>query len=381
VTTYFTRREALFGLAALGIGIAGASVVAACKDDDKTTPPPDRAKILADVTSLVIVPTYVDAANQAKSLETALGALRDFASVDSLAHARDAWKTARRAWKVTDAFVFGPADDLSVTGGIIDDAADFAKIEALAQDTAPLDANAVNRLGANMRGFPAIEALLFDPAKDDAAMLAAFQAPGDRRGTFAALLGADLRAKIDAVAAAWNGPPIDYANQLAKAGRGSAVYAAERQGFDAVVNALIAAAEVIISIHLAKPLGIDKTPAVPAPELVESPRSDVSVDDIVAVLDGIDAVYFGRHAGVGGLAISAAVAAANAPGDAKMRDSLPKAKDAMRAISGPLRTAVVDRRDSVVAAHDAIREVKRCLATDVAGALGTSVGFNVTDGD
>lgn len=372
-----TRREMLLGLAVLGAAGAGIGAVA-CKQD--TPPPPDRGRILADISSLVIVPTYADAAVQAKALDDAVAVLRDAPSGDSLAKARDAWKKARRAWKISDAFLFGPADDLSTTGGIIDTAADIAKVEELAVADSPLDAAAINRLGANLRGFAGIEVLLFDPSIDDGALLAKFTA-GGRRGALAALLATDLRTKVEAVATAWSSPPTEYGKALSQAGRGSAVYAAERQGVDAVVNALIAAAEVLIAIQLAKPLGIDKTPAVPAPELVESPRSDASVDDLLAVLDGIEMVYLGQRGDAKGLPLADAVADRNPSADTTLRTSLASAKTAVRAIVGPLRTAVVSQRDSVIAAHTAVREVKRCLASEVAGALGTSVGFGVTDGD
>lgn len=374
------RRDLIVGLGLAGLAASfGVGVLAACRRTG--TDPPDRGRILSDLSSIVFVPAYAAASSDAKAMETGLVGFKDGPTASGLAAAREAWKAARRTWKKTDAFLFGPAADLAIVGGVIDTAADLAKVEALVSATTPLDAAAIAKLGANERGFPAIEALLFDPAKDDAATLALFEQEGGRRAQLVALLAADLVAKIDAVRDAWAPGAGDYGGQLARAGRGSTVFPAERQGIDAVVNGLIAAAEVLIALRLAKPLGIDKTPAVPAPELVESPRSDVSIDDILAVLDGIDEVYFGHSGALTGLPLADAVADRSPSADDRMRLAMEKAKEAVRAIQGPLRTAVVDRRDSVVAAHVAVREVKRTLTTDVAGALGTSVGFGVTDGD
>jgi predicted lipoprotein len=362
----------------------GTGALVACRREG--TDPPDRGKILADLTTVVIVPTYTDAVAQAKALEAAVAPLRDAPTAEALAAARAAWRKARAAWKVSDAFLLrdSPADDDRVSGGVIDNAADSAKVaqvEALAVATTPLDAGVVSNLGAFQRGFCGLEILLFDPAKDDAAMLALFTTEGHRRGTYAALVASDLRAKIEAVQNAWVNPSTAYGDQLARAGRGSTVYPSERQGVDAVVNALISAAEIIISLRLAKPLGLDKSPAVPTPELVESPRSDASIDDILVVLDGIEMVYVGKRGDSSGLPLADAVAERSPSADEKMRSLLQKAKDAVRAIPGPLRTAVVERRDPVIAAHAAVREVKRLFATEIAGALGTSVGFTVTDGD
>lgn len=373
------RRELLtFAAAAGALSAIGSLGVVACKIE--TAVPPDRGKILSDLSSLVIVPAYVDASTAVKDLETALTTLDASPSAESLAAARAAWKKARHAWKTTDAFVIGPAADLAITGGAIDAASDIERIEAFVASASPVDEHAVASLGANQRGFGGIEVLLFDPAKDDAAMLGLFEA-GGRRSRFAVLLAANLRTKVDAVRDAWEPGPVDFGGQLARAGRGSTVYAAERQGVDAVVNALIAAAEILISLRLQKPLGLDKTPPAPVPELVESPRSDASVDDILAVLEGIDSVYFGRRGSAAGLPLSDAVRERSPAADARMRSVVAKAKEAMAVVPSPLRTAVVAQRAAVIAGHDAVREVKRALATEVASALGTTVGFNVTDGD
>jgi predicted lipoprotein len=372
-----TRRNLLLGATALtvfGVSVA----VPACEE---RALPPDRGKILADLATNVIVPAYTEAAADAMALAAATVTLRDAPSAGALATARAAWRRARRSWKVTDAFLFGPADDLALTGGVIDAAPDIAAIEALAAATTPLDAEAIARLGANQRGFGGVEVLLFDPARDDASVLAAFEAAERRRGVLAALVATDLAAKIEAVHAAWAGPPTDYAFHFSRAGRGSSVYNSERQGVDAVVNALINAAEVLIAVRLAKPLGLDRSSQAPAPELVESPRSDASIDDLLAVLDGIEMVYLGRRGDMAGLPLAAAVAERSPRIDHAIREKLPIAKDAVRAIPGPLRIAVVQHRDVVVAAHAAIRDIKTIFASDLAAALGTSVGFNVTDGD
>jgi len=375
-----TRREMILGTMTLGAFALGAAVTTpACERDGVT--PPDRGKILADLAANVIVPAYAGAASDAKALADAVAILRDSPSPSSLAAARSAWKSARASWKVTDAFLFGPADDLALTGGVIDTASDITKVEALASGTTPLDAGEIAKLGANQRGFGGVEVLLFDPARDDAAMLGAFEAAERRRGVLAALVAADLSAKVDAVRASWSEAPVEYASHLSRAGRGSSVYTSERQGVDAVVNALIAGAEVLIAVRLAKPLGLDQTSQAPVPELVESPRSDASNDDLLAVLDGIEMVYFGRRGDAAGLPLADAVAERSPRADQRMREHLPLAKDAVRAIPGPLRTAVVAHRDVAVAAHAAVREIKRILTNEVAAALGTSIGFNVTDGD
>lgn len=369
------RRDMIIGMGLFAAAGAGGTFLACRREGDD---PPDRGQILNDTTNNIIVPAYTDSVADATALEGAVSALRDAPTADSLAAARAAWKKARTTWKFTNAFVLGPSDNLGLTGGAIDTAASAKKLEALVAADTPLDASAVGKLGGDQRGFGAIEVLLFDPARDDAAMLAAFGAAGSRRGVLAALLATDLKGKLTAILDAWNN---GYAKELTTAGRGSTTFTSEHQGVDIIVNALVSAAEIIITLHLAKPLGIDKDAGTPQPDLVESPRADYSIEDILAELAGIEGVYLGTRAGKSGLPLSAAVADRNPTADANMRDVLAKAKVAVEAIPGPLRTAVVERRDPAIAAHVACREVKRALSIQVAAALGTSLGFTVTDGD
>jgi len=382
------RRQLLVGGGVLGaLGVAAALgmtlSVPACKPSSDS---PDRAKILEDVTLIVIVPSYEDAASKAGSLASAVERLAMTPDTASLTAAQDAWRAARTAWKRTDAFLFGPADDLAITGGAIDSGpADVTKIEALIAGTAPVDDAAAGSLGGNQRGFVGLEALLFDPARPNDALVAGFAgaagSKAERRRTLATSMAHDLRQKIEAVRDAWLPARGDFAGTLTRAGRGSKLYTAERQGIDEIVNGLANASEVIISLRLAKPLGLDQTPQQPHPELVESSISDASLADIAAVLEGIEMVYTGTREGRTGLPLGDAVKEFRPEADTDLRKSLMAARTAVLAVPPPLRTAVTTNRDAAIAAHAAVRDVKRRIVTDVASTLGTTIGFGVTDGD
>ncbi len=374
-----TRRNALG--AALGLAATGFLPVTGCRREGSALT--DRHQILVDVAHVVIVPTYDEAANSAGVLSAAMDRLAADPSAASLASARDAWRRARAAWKRGDAFLFGPADDLAVTGGIVDAGpADDAKMTALLASSDVLDATVVASLGGNQRGFAGLEWLLFDEALGDDGMVAALEgSAGERRRLLGSLIGNDLRAKIEAVRDAWLPGKGDYASSLAEAGRNSTVYSSERQGVDAIVNALIAGSEVLTAIRLAKPLGLDQNPPVPHPELVESPRAGTSIEDILAVIDGIDAVYTCTFGDARGLPLANAVRDYTPGADDRLRADIEGARRAVSAIPAPLASAVVSAREVTIAAHGAVREIKRRLATEIASALGTSVGFNVTDGD
>lgn len=368
------RRELLKHTLVLAAGALagglGASVTAGCQRH--TTPRVDRHAMLVDLAAKVIVPGFEEASRAADDLRGELEALRDAPTDAALEAARAAWRSAHAAYKRTEALALGPGDDLAITGGVIDGGPpDEAKLAALVAGDATLDAARVTTLGGNQRGFAGLEWLLF------AGDLASLDA---RRLALGPLLARDLASKLEAVRDAWRPSGGDFARELSEAGRGSATFAAERQGVDAAVNALIAAAEILVAVRLAKPLGLDASPVAPHPELVESRLARASVEDLLAVLDGIERAYTCSDDDAC-VSLSDTVRDVTPGADDRLRADLAAARQAVRAIPPPLAVAVETSRELVLAAHAAVRELKRRLATDVAGALGTSVGFNVTDGD
>ena len=169
------------------------------------------------------------------------------------------------------------------------------------------------------------------------------------------------------------------------------VYFAGR-GFDPSEIGLLLSAMALVRIvampvwgHVAdtrigKPLGL-ATGGAPQPALEESGPSDNSLADMAASLRGIRAIYTGARAAAGTGGIGAIVAAQSPATDREVRDLLDRAIDAVGAIPRPFRAAIVDQRALVQAAYDAVKELKRVLATEVLAALGATLKFNDNDGD
>lgn len=372
---FLSAAGALFPMALLGGGLS-------CTETSANTI--DRGRILENIVKFVIIPNYEAASMATQSLLGAAQALRSQPNATTFAQTRDAYLKARDAWKPSDAFVLGPSDDLGLTGGAIDSTLNGLKLDALAADGPEPTAAWLSTQGADVRGFPALEWLLFDPAKGEAELLAKFGDPdlGPRRCAFTASLAEDLHLHVDAVKKAWLPTGSNFGAELSLAGRGSSTYARLKNGVDAVINALIAAAEILTALRLAKPMGLDLSPQSVQPDLVESGRSDHSNSDLLSVITGIRSIYLGPpQAPKGTLFFSDAVREANAGADQRMREALLGAEISLKAIPSPLRTALGDHFDAVSAAHAAVRYLKLTLQTDISNALGTSVGFNVTDGD
>jgi predicted lipoprotein len=265
------------------------------------------------------------------------------------------------------------------------------KIEAELAGTAALTIEYIDTIGADRKGFHALEYLLFGGA-DDAAVLALFttDASAARRRELTVALAGNLERKVQELQRAWAPGGGGYAERVATPGAANPTYATVKAAIDAFVNESVFLAELVADARIGEPLGV-ATGGIPQPALEESGPSDNSLADMAASLRGIRAVYTGARAGAGtdgggtdgpGTGGIGGLVAAQSPAtDREVRDLIERAIAAVEAIPRPFRAAVVDHPAEVQAAYDAVKELKRILATEVLAVLGATLKFNDNDGD
>jgi len=247
-------------------------------------------------------------------------------------------------------------------------------LDALAADT-PLDADGLAVLGAPAKGFTALEYLLFEPDVD---LIDAF-ASVPRRGEYAVALAADLGAQARALAEAWDPNGGNFLGQLVDGGRGSTRYATLNAALGEVVNRIGYALENDRLEKLGRPLG-DSADGTPQPELVESPWSGRSLEDLRDNLHGIELLFRGEPSlGLQSLDDYLHFRGRNLSAGFSQRFGACQA--ALDAILVPLATAVVDAATDVQKLSDALAALQRFFQVDVASALSLSLGFNDNDGD
>ena len=330
----------------------------------------ERRITAGELTNEVIVPTLDDVVARAGELTVTTRALADAPDAAKLDAAQAAWRAARIPWKETDAYRFGPAKYLGLTAAI-DQPIDPARIDVEIAATTPVTDQYVETLGANKKGFHAIEYLIF---RADA--LASFTAE-PRRLELLVAFTANLETKARQLRDAWTG---GYAITLAKPGETNMDYPTIKSVIDALTNESVAQSELLADTRIGKPMGTG-TGGVPQPDLEESGPSDNSLPDLAASLRGIRNIYFGSRTGDAGKGIGKLVAAQSPAVDRDVRDALATAIAAVEAIPRPYRDALVAQSPEVAAAHDAVKELKTILATEVVGVLGATLKFNDNDGD
>lgn len=326
----------------------------------------ERRTTARELTADVILPTFDEVVARASDQATAIRAFVAAPSSEQLELVRSAWRAARVPWKETDAFRFGPAKDLGYTVAI-DQPVEPDKIEIELAGTGVFDAAYVENLGANKKGFHAIEYLAFaDSILADA-----------RRRELLVAYAENLEIKARALRAVWT---ESYAAQFAQPGSANPEYATIKSVIDALANESLFQTELLADSRIGKPFGL-ATGGVPQPDLEESGPSDNSLADLVASLHGIRNIYFGSRDGTPGKGLGKLVAQQSTATDREVRLALDAAEAAIAQIPRPYRQALIEQRPEIAAAHAAVKELKQIIATEVIGALGSTLKFNDNDGD
>lgn len=330
--------------------------------------------MLAQIGSDVVLPTYRELDAASTDLAAAVAELDALPSASTLLDAHSAWRRARAAWRRSKAFEFGPAERLRVFAKIDWSPIRPDRIEQEIAGGAELTAEHVAELGANVKGFLALEYLLFDPQGGDGAVLASLSG---RRLDYLAALAADLDAQVAELLSSWELEQGGYGCLLATAGRGNEAYPTLKSAVDEVVNRL-----VFVSRDVERKLGaVLGVGGEPDPAVLEARRSGNEVDDMLDDLRGIDNVYRGSTAPADGRGIAGVVTAVAPDIDRAITLSLELAIDAAAELPRPFADDLEANRAAVTKARLRVLRLARSLEIDLVSALGATLAFNPGDGD
>lgn len=330
-------------------------------------PAVSKQAMLGNIGRNVLAPGYVQLASRARDLAGAADALIAASDARSLGVAQAAWKDVLLAWRRTQPYAHGPAEDLGIAPRIQFWPPRRQSIDRVLRGTRPLDDAYVQELGANTVGLSALELLLFDGSGDDKARAAAFAGPGGaRQRQYLHSLAGDLVTQTATLAAAWQGP----------AGYAATFGAGGQQQLDLLVNDLLEAIETGAESRLRVVLERHAEPQFRA-ELLEGGSSGTSQQGLLALLTGARAVFAGRT----GPGIDDYLRVLKSPAAGRMDAQFQKTIDAVQRLGGPLEQATVAHPDAVKRAHEECRALEMMLKTEVASTLGVTLTFKARDGD
>lgn len=341
----------------------------------------ERRVALQGTTERVILPTHADLRERTAELSSQLDALASDPAATDLTALRQAYLDVRAPLEEAQSFAFGPAVELDSFSELDQAPVDAAKVDAELVSERELSPTRLQALGANKRGLHAIEYLLF-PADDSAleAALLADDVGGARRRQFVSSAGQLVAEAAVALDDAWQPKNGDYARRFSQPGAADSVDATVQAGLDTLLSQTVVLSELVANVKLGKPLGTASGGDV-NPAAQESGRAQASLTDMLSNLRGMRNVYLGARDDSAVTSLSSLVRAKIPSADVHALAAFADAEAALRAIPEPFDQALLDSPQRVQKAYDAVKALKRVLATEVLGTLGASLKFSDNDGD
>lgn len=341
----------------------------------------DKRVVVRQIASEVVVPTLQDLVEASEDLSGSCNELSSDPSAEALAATQQAWRDARGYWKRTSAYGFGPAMQLRTEAAIDQFPVDPTLIELEIAGDAGVSVAYIDELGANRKGFHAMEHLLFHEQGNAAALTLLSDDPdAARRMLLLNALAQHLELQVTELYDGWTAGRDNYVDVVSDPGEGNDEYPTVKKVVDTLVNECVFLSEVIADTRLGKPLGVANA-GEPQPELEESALSDNSLQDITESLRSIRDVYLGTRNGKAGNGITLLVQQRSPATNRAVQEALDDALDAVADVPQPFSEAIVEHRQAVQRAYDAVKVLKRVLGTEVVGALGAALKFNDNDGD
>jgi putative iron-regulated protein len=239
-----------------------------------------KQEFLRDYVENVIIHRYVEFKAKAERLNQSLADLAELSSTSTLDQAKSSWVAARAAWESGEAHAFGPAKTLGLDGAIDSwplNRSDLEKI--LADPEVPLTSETMMSLDPSLKGFHAIEFLLFGENGTKG-----IHELTVRERKFLKALGEDLHQSARVLLEAWTqgldgAPPFGHV--LESAGEPeNTIYPDVRSAFQEILGAWVEAVGEVAYSKLQKPLDTKSE------DWIESRFSQKGADDFVSNICG-----------------------------------------------------------------------------------------------
>lgn len=323
--------------------LAVAGITVSCKDPNDLTWEEEREKDLKEVAEVyvdkTVVPTYAALAENAMELadicQEIEASVRENENTDVaangtlcaetqqlIAQACEKWYAARKYWELSEAWLFGAADDYSIDPHIDSWPLDAVELEQLLNDPVRMDkmdaSYAADFLGYGLLGFHAVEYMIFDLNADKTSLQGSPRSASYKRIEEAVYLSAvaeDLRNQCVRLHAAWAGIDgvsneqreileeaemsiFNYGASMRNAGKGGSKYTNYLQVAQEILTGAAAIADEVANQKIGRPntgtSGEDLS-------YIESPYAKNSkqdfYDNIVSIKNAYEGYFNGKYEG------------------------------------------------------------------------------------
>lgn len=293
---------------------------------------------------------------------------------------RQGWLTSMQQWQRAQAIHFGPAEqhNLRWRYQFWPDLHNNTrrKVQALLKSEETLDSEHLVKAGVVVRGFSALEYLLFDADNVDAYSGASKMV--ERNCEYLVLATEDLARTSAELLAGWQ-QGAEYRQQFDHPGENNPVFPQHSDVQAAMLDAIVSQLEIIKNDKLAGPLGLKTDKARPNSYLAEAWRSQQSLAMLAVNQQAIEALLLNHSYGLVGQIEQTRI---REKLTAQITEQLQLISTAASALGDTtLTTALKTDMAKLQALHDAWAALLITVKQQLPQALGVTLGFNGNDGD
>ncbi|MCY1002266.1 imelysin family protein [Myxococcus sp. MISCRS1] len=307
----------------------------------------------------------------------------------SLAQAKAAYHAAMDVWQVAEVMQVGPAAPRSAAGGaelrdniyswpLVSRCAIEEQIVSKGYEAPGFPTSLVSR-----RGLYALEYLMFYAGEDTVCQgtspivaqgtwaALSTEERASRKRAYAAVVAREVDLKAAQLVKAWAPDQDNFANTLATAGSGNAVFPTSQAALNSISDAMFYFEREGKDLKLARPLGMRECSTDTCPEHLESQFAHRSKANLRANVKGFRLLAEGCEEGYQGTGFDDVLKAAGAEALAqKLVERVVAAEAALSAIEeDDLHQALAQDKASVRALHDAFKGVTDVLKTELVTVL------------
>lgn len=317
-----------------------------------------EGEILTDFPTNLANPNYLDIQTKAGIMNDAITALIASSTEDNLKAAQTAWKNTRAAWESCEGFLFGPVEDFNYDPTMDDWPVNKTDLDVLLAGSNPLTVADIDTLGTTLKGFHAIEYVIFGVGSTKkAAQITA------REKVYLASLSQSLYNTTKELRNSWD--PTQSGNfslQVTTAGKGSTRFTTRLDFFKALVGSMADICNEVANEKMQTPYAAkDST-------LDESSFSHNSVTDFTNNIKGIGNAYQSTYNGTSGHSLSELVKSKNSSLDATLKTQIAAAVSSFSVLSNSnisYEKAIYTNRSQIVTIQNTINTLKETLDGDL----------------
>jgi predicted lipoprotein len=377
--------------AAVLCGMAFACSFASCSDDDNNGNDESTKELVlqAAVTPYVnntVIPTYKSMADAAISLYDKCVEIRDKFAKGTLTSADiqaagSLWKTSRKSWELSEAFLFGPATDHNIDPHIDSWPLDKAAMDRLLSDIrAGKDWNVENNGGYGLLGFHSIEYVLFELTDNDTKSQSHSLNYTAEELEYLVAVAEDLRNQCVLLEACWAGDDgitaakqailedaelgynEDYGWMMLNAGQAGSKFKTYQQAAEEIIQGCVDIVDEVGNTKIGRPhMGSTEDDR----NYIESPYSLNSIEDFQDNIRSVKNSYCGSNSGDESL--SDYVASVNPSLDSKVRSAIDNAITVIGTIPEPFaKNATGSAAANAISACNDLQDILNEVMNEIA---------------